>query len=86
VWLDKPVLIIGRSSSADLVLQDPLVSGRHAQLRWQDGVAILDDLRSTNGTLVNGQRVTSSHAIRPGDVIQMGHTKLLFQRADHRPS
>lgn len=56
--VEKPVVVIGRNE-ADLVLGDTEVSRRHAQIELKGGVVMLKDLKSTNGTYVNEQRVTS---------------------------
>jgi hypothetical protein len=65
---------IGRSrDSCDLVLSgDPLVSSRHADLRVVDGRWLLTDLRSTNGTWVNGARLVHSAVVGPGDRVRFG--------------
>ena len=53
---DSAPLVVGRTRG-DLVLDDPMVSGRHMQLLWRDGAWWLQDLKSTNGTMVDGQLV-----------------------------
>jgi FHA domain/Domain of unknown function (DUF1707) len=65
-------LRIGRGSDCDLPLVDESISRRHAELIYQDGAWILRDLHSTNGTTVNGWRITTAAAIRPGDVVGFG--------------
>jgi pSer/pThr/pTyr-binding forkhead associated (FHA) protein len=64
-------VVIGRSD-ADLVLDDTQVSRHHALIRWVRGELLLDDLRSTNGTRVNGVRIDGSRTLRDGDVITVG--------------
>jgi len=71
-------LLIGRDLSCGLVLYDPQVSGQHARLKWAAGAWVIHDLNSTNGTYVNGMRVTSQ-PVRPGDQVQIGQTVLVFQ-------
>jgi hypothetical protein len=82
-YLDVPAggVIIGRDPSCRLVLPDPQVSGRHAQLEWVGTTWVIRDLNSTNGTYVNGVRVASgaSQALRSGDQIVVGQTVLVFQ-------
>jgi pSer/pThr/pTyr-binding forkhead associated (FHA) protein len=71
--------LIGRGTDADLQLLDQGVSRRHAELRWDGSFATVYDLGSTNGTSVNGHEV-ASHVLRHGDVIRIGHTRLVFQQ------
>jgi hypothetical protein len=67
-------MIVGRSSRADLVVDEPLVSREHVQLYPQrDGVWV-GDLNSRNGTYVNGARLTSPCLMRPGDRLTIGNT------------
>lgn len=70
-------LTIGRSPRAELQLHGEGVSRLHARLRKIDGVVHLEDLGSTNGTLVNGERVTAPRALVDGDQIQVGVNLLL---------
>lgn len=66
--------VLGRSDEADLVLQDPYASDFHLRLVAQDSGLTLHDLGSTNGTYVNGRRVTAPTQLRRGDTIQVGKT------------
>jgi hypothetical protein len=59
------------------VLDDPKVSCRHADIRWERGRFVLYDLQSTAGTFVNGRRI-QRHPLRPFDQIRMGRTTLFF--------
>jgi hypothetical protein len=70
---------IGRQADNDLVLTDPGVSRHHAEITSERGTCTLRDLGSTNGTLVNGTRV-SEHALRDGDRIQIGSSVVEFRR------
>ena len=71
---------IGRSSSADVVVADPSVSGHHAKLvPHGDGFAIRD-LGSTNGTKVNGKVTSGDHALRGGESITLGEVVLRYER------
>lgn len=69
--------IIGRGEQAQLRLADVGISRRHARLDFDGTRVVLTDLGSTNGTVVNGQRI-SAVALRPGDVVQFGTTSLTF--------
>nr|MBA2544304.1 ATP-binding cassette domain-containing protein [Deltaproteobacteria bacterium] len=71
------LLTIGRAGT-DIVLAQPLVSRRHADLRWQDGKHVLIDRDSPNGTFVNGERVKGSRPLAPGDIVQIGTFRLTY--------
>ena len=73
---DEPQLI-GRSSEA-LPLTDQTISRRHCELTPDNGRWIVNDLASSNGTFVNGQRITRPRTLNPGDQIRTGNTLLLF--------
>jgi len=68
-------LLIGRHRSCDVVLADPSVSRRHARVFFRDGSWVLQDLESTNGTVVNGVRVGRCE-LRPGDRLLIGDQRL----------
>ncbi len=67
-------LVLGRSAEADVVLEDPYTSDFHARLVFQAGEVRLQDLGSTNGTYVNGERMTAPMSLRRGDQIRVGQT------------
>ena len=69
---------IGRASDNDVIVDDPMVSRHHCQLRLQHGAYSFADLGSRNGSTVNGQPV-SQIALGPGDVIRIGDTEIEFQ-------
>lgn len=69
-------LLVGREPGCDVLLTHPTVSRRHARLRYRDGIWVLQDLRSTNGTLVNAERVVRCQ-LRPGDHLLIGEQHLL---------
>ena len=69
--------LVGRGSDADLQLMDQGVSRRHADVHVSDGQTTVYDLGSTNGTSVNGHPVQSQQ-LKHGDVIRVGHTRLVF--------
>lgn len=81
IELRHPVTVIGRGTDADLRLSDQAVSRRHAEIRIANGAAMLNDLRSTNGTTVNGASITTM-ALADGDEVRVGETVLIF----HTPS
>jgi len=71
-------VIVGRDPSSELHLDHPIVSWRHAELVRQNGGFVIRDLGSSNGTFVNGQRVTGWVTLGIGDVIQIGPFKLVY--------
>jgi hypothetical protein len=76
------ITILGRDDSADIILDDPGISRRHTELRvTTDGphfVTTIRDLGSTNGTYVNGERITSEH-LEDGDRVTVGRTSITFR-------
>lgn len=72
----RPPADVGRARRADLFLRDPEVSRHHARLESQNEVVYLKDLGSSNGTFLNGMRVTETIEIRAGDEIDVGTTRL----------
>jgi pSer/pThr/pTyr-binding forkhead associated (FHA) protein len=66
------VTLLGRARDCDCVLNDDTVSRQHAALRHEDGSWFLRDLRSSNGTRVNGSRVLDEVEVRPGDRVMFG--------------
>ncbi len=76
--LDGAGITIGRAPDNGLVLGDPQVSRHHARLQVRQGMLVLVDLESRNGTFVNGQQVTEV-ALGVGDQIRIGDTRLLVE-------
>ena len=75
-WFQKPEVTIGRVVGNDLVLPSSSVSKRHARMVLKDGKHILVDLRSTNGSFVNGRRLTSPLVVRETDQIYIGSFRI----------
>jgi pSer/pThr/pTyr-binding forkhead associated (FHA) protein len=79
-WETETVLRAGRLETLEIVLDDTSVSRRHAEIRATDAGWQLQDLESTNGTFLNGIRVTGgSRRLRPRDVVQFGKVTLLVE-------
>ncbi|WP_448576644.1 FHA domain-containing protein [Thermomicrobium sp.] len=74
----EPVTVIGRHPSCTVRLDDAFVSTEHAQLTWEQGRWWITDLKSTNGTRVNGKPVTAPTGLRYGDVIEVGDVRLVL--------
>ncbi|WP_040338903.1 FhaA domain-containing protein [Candidatus Blastococcus massiliensis] len=71
--------VIGRGTEADIRLPDTGVSRKHVDVVLEGDVATAEDLGSTNGTLVNGRRI-SRQPLADGDVIRIGHSVLVYRR------
>lgn len=74
--LTRPVTVVGRSTEADIILDDPGVSRRHAEIHVLDGQPRVVDLGSTNGTFVDGERV-HAQALCDGSTITVGRTRIV---------
>jgi Protein of unknown function (DUF3662)/FHA domain len=72
-------VVIGRSRDADVVLDDPNVSRRHAEVRPSGGSWIVRDLGSTNGVKVNGRRIQGPQSLKTGDAIELGTARVTFE-------
>jgi hypothetical protein len=78
--LEGDIITVGRESENTIVINDAEVSRKHTQFVYQGGKYIITDLGSTNGTFVNGQRLTGQHILQPGEVISLGEQiNLLFE-------
>ena len=71
-------MTIGRSSSNTVVIEEQTISGQHAKIEYSEQEYILIDLDSTNGTFVNGNKVSQS-AIKKGDTVKMGKVKITIK-------
>jgi predicted component of type VI protein secretion system len=67
-----PEFLIGRADECQLRPQSDRVSRRHCAIVQEDGLVVVRDCGSKNGTFVNGQRLTGEHQLQPGDKLQVG--------------
>lgn len=77
-----PVANIGRADYNDLVVPEESVSTAHAKLQRREGVWVLTDLASTNGTFVDGERVKDETPIAPSAVVRLGDISMVFEPTD----
>jgi hypothetical protein len=70
--------IIGRGGRSDVRIKHPGISSEHALIRTRDDIATLEDLKSTNGTRVNGRKIDKQHTLRHGDQIEVGRERLMY--------
>jgi pSer/pThr/pTyr-binding forkhead associated (FHA) protein len=82
--IEKPKVVIGRSG-ADLVLNDDEASRHHAALEVRDTVVVLQDLGSTNGTLVDGNRINGQTEITNQSEFQVGSSTLMLIITEDEP-
>ncbi len=82
VRLAKAVVRIGRAGDNDLVVAEPQVSSHHAELEYRQGHFYLRDLRSTNGTWINKERLQAETLLKPGDVVAFDEFAFTFTVAE----
>ena len=73
-------VVIGRAPSSDIVIDEPYVSATHARFTIQGPALVLEDLGSTNGTMVNGHTIDQPVTLRDGDEVQVGDTVMRVSR------
>lgn len=75
---------LGRSRNSDIIINSPVVSSRHCEFLENGGLLFLRDCGSTNGTFVNGKRITHDTLIAEGDLVEVGETffRILTAKAD----
>ncbi|WP_246110770.1 FHA domain-containing protein [Thermosediminibacter litoriperuensis] len=80
----RPVTTIGRAGDSDIVINDPYLSSKHAMIFKKGRRMVIQDLKSTNGTFLNGKRIKRAVALREKDVITMGGRNFTFLRREAR--
>ena len=83
---ERSIIVIGRSRSSDLIIEQDSISRRHALLARREDGWRLTDLDSTNGTRVNGRPIDRPTLIAPGDHIAFGELLLEFRTRDTAPA
>jgi pSer/pThr/pTyr-binding forkhead associated (FHA) protein len=73
---------IGRADYNDLVLPDDSVSTVHAKLQRREGIWVIVDVGSTNGTFADGERVTDEAPLSPGALLRFGEVRAFFEPID----
>lgn len=82
VLVKVPIVNIGRADYNDIILDDESVSSQHAKLTRREGLWILVDLGSTNGTMVDGERIVEDTPLAPGCFVRFGDVQLVFEPTD----
>jgi len=83
--LEGPEIIIGRDNTSSLMINDAEVSRKHTRLVWQSLGYVVEDLGSTNGTFVNGQRLTTPYVLRGGESVSLGENIVLVYESTADP-
>jgi hypothetical protein len=71
--------VLGRGNAADIRLEDPFASSRHARIERQGDLLVIEDLGSTNGTYLNGDLLDGPQPLHPGDRIRIGDNEFVYQ-------
>src|SRR3954464_4960926 len=83
VWENPTLIRVGRLAQFELMLEDPSVSRRHAEVRRGDVDWAVRDLESTNGTYINGNRLgPGDHPLQPRDILQFGKVAFLVEMSE----
>lgn len=77
----QPSIIIGRDDGADVLIDNPSVSRRHAQIRLGDDGWVIEDLGSSNGTFIGGTRIQGPQSLGLGDEVGFGKFTIVFGKA-----
>ncbi|MFO0878789.1 MAG: FHA domain-containing protein [Gemmataceae bacterium] len=77
--LDREVMVIGRSHGNAVRIPSSEVSRRHCRLFEQNGLLMVEDLESVNGTFLNGRRLKSAEVVRPGDRVEVGPVAFIVE-------
>ena len=72
-------LVLGRGDMAEIRLEDPFASARHARVFEQGNVIVIEDLGSTNGTYLNEELLESPRPLHPGDRVRIGDSEFAFE-------
>jgi len=72
-------IVLGRGERAEIRLEDPFASSRHARIYEQGNILVIEDLRSTNGTYLNEELLESPRPLHPGDRVRIGDSEFTFE-------
>jgi len=72
-------LVLGRGEHAEIRLEDPFASSRHARVYEQAGTLVIEDLDSTNGTYLNEELLETPRPLHPGDRVRIGDSEFTFE-------
>jgi hypothetical protein len=72
-------IVLGRGEQAEIRLEDPFASSRHAHVYTQGNAVVIEDLNSTNGTYLNEELLQSPRPLHPGDHVRIGDSEFAFE-------
>ncbi|MFI4992911.1 MAG: FHA domain-containing protein [Solirubrobacterales bacterium] len=72
-------IVLGRGERAEIRLEDPFASSRHARVYEQGNIVAIEDLHSTNGTYLNEELLQSTRPLHPGDRVRIGDSEFTFE-------
>ncbi len=72
-------LVLGRGERAEIRLEDPFASSRHARVYEQGNIVVIEDLGSTNGTYLNEELLQTPRPLHPGDRVRIGDSEFTFE-------
>jgi FHA domain len=72
-------IVLGRGDRAEIRLEDPFASSRHAHIYEQGNIVVIEDLHSTNGTYLNEELLQSPRPLHPGDRVRIGDSEFAFE-------
>jgi pSer/pThr/pTyr-binding forkhead associated (FHA) protein len=72
-------IVLGRGDRAEIRLEDPFASSRHARVYEQGNIVAIEDLGSTNGTYLNEELLESARPLHPGDRVRIGDSEFAFE-------
>jgi hypothetical protein len=72
-------IVLGRGDRAEIRLEDPFASSRHARVYEQGNIVVIEDLRSTNGTYLNEELLETPRPLHPGDRVRIGDSEFAFE-------
>lgn len=72
-------VVLGRGDRAEIRLEDPFASSRHARIFEQGNILVIEDLRSTNGTYLNEELLETPRPLHPGDRVRIGDSEFTFE-------
>ncbi len=72
-------IVLGRGERAEIRLEDPFASSRHARVYEQGNIVVIEDLGSTNGTYLNEELLQTPRPLHPGDRVRIGDSEFTFE-------